>query len=71
MEFKLSSVFADFSSKKQTKRSYSDRVKFAIITRTLCDIPAHLTFEAPHVMPISYPPDGQSACLYAFSPLHK
>lgn len=62
MEFKLPSVFADFSSKKQTKRSYSDHVKFAIIARTPCDIPAHLTFEAPYVMPTSYPPDGLHAC---------
>jgi hypothetical protein len=62
MEFKLPSVFAGSSSKKQTKRSYSDHVKFAIITRTLCDIPAHLTFETPYVMPTSYPPDGLHAC---------
>lgn len=71
MEFKLPSVFAGFSSKKQTKRSYSDLVKCAILTRTSRDMTTHLTFEAPYVMPTSYPPDGLHVCLCAFSPLHK
>lgn len=62
MEFKLSSVFAGFSSKKQTKRSYSDHVKFATITRTSRDMTTHLTFETPYVMPTFYPPDGLHAC---------
>lgn len=71
MEFKLPSVFADFSSKKQTKKSYSDHVKCAILTRISRDMTTRLTFEAPYVMPISYPPDGLHTCLCAFSLLHK
>lgn len=63
MAFKLLSVFACFLSKKQTKRSYPGLVKFAIIARQLRDAPAHRTFEASYVMSISYPPDGQRACL--------
>lgn len=59
MGFKLPSVFAHFSSIKQTKRSYSDLVQSATLTRLLCDVVAYHTVEPPYVMPISYPPDGQ------------